>query len=102
MRLGVPEERLPAHVETIAYMVACEGVTNAVKHAGAGSITVEVAVDEGRVAIRVGDDGRGGADLRAGTGLRGLAERVGAAGGHLVISDAEPHGTLLEVILPCA
>ncbi|MFD0474095.1 histidine kinase [Nonomuraea thailandensis] len=102
VRLGVPEERLPAHVETIAYMVACEGVTNAVKHAGAGSITVEVAVDEGRVAIRVGDDGRGGADLRAGTGLRGLAERVGAAGGHLVISDAEPHGTLLEVILPCA
>jgi signal transduction histidine kinase len=101
VRLSIPEERLPADVETVAYMVACEAVTNALKHAGAESITVEVAVEAGCVTVRVGDDGCGGADLRAGTGLRGLSERVRTAGGQLVIGDDEPHGTLLEVVLPC-
>ncbi|MGI5286310.1 histidine kinase [Nonomuraea polychroma] len=101
VRLSIPEERLPADVETVAYMVACEAVTNALKHAGAESITVEVAVEAGCVTVRVSDDGCGGADLRAGTGLRGLSERVRTAGGHLMISDDKPHGTLLEVVLPC-
>jgi signal transduction histidine kinase len=49
-----------------------------------------------------GCDGRGGADLRAGTGLRGLAERVSTVGGRLVVSDRRPNGTRLEVTLPCA
>ncbi|NUT43271.1 MAG: sensor histidine kinase, partial [Thermoactinospora sp.] len=75
--------------------------TNALKHAGADSIDVEVAVEAGRATVTVRDDGRGGADLRAGTGLRGLAERVRSAGGHLVVSDARPSGTVLEVTLPC-
>jgi signal transduction histidine kinase len=50
----------------------------------------------------VQDSGVGGADLRAGTGLRGLAERVSAAGGTLLLSEASGHGTVLEVVLPCA
>ncbi|MEW2359862.1 histidine kinase [Spirillospora sp. NPDC029432] len=101
VRLSVPAERLPPQVETVAYLVVCEAVTNALKHAGARAITVDVTAGGGRAEVTVTDDGRGGADLRAGTGLRGLAERVGAAGGRLVVSDRRPHGTVLEVVLPC-
>ncbi|MEV0587205.1 ATP-binding protein [Nonomuraea sp. NPDC050310] len=101
IRLDVPEARLPAAVETVAYLVICEAVTNALKHAAADNVSVEVSVEAGRATVTVQDDGRGGADLRAGTGLRGLAERVRSAGGHLVVSDRDPRGTLLEVTLPC-
>lgn len=100
--LNVGPERLPPPVETVAYLVICEAVTNALKHAQAGAITVDIAVDAGIAAVTVTDDGRGGADVRAGTGLRGLSERVGAAGGRLVVSDARPRGTAVEVTLPCA
>lgn len=105
--LSLPRERLPGGTEAVAYLVICEAITNALKHAGASAIEVDVTVHEraaeGSVAvIEVRDDGRGGADLRAGTGLRGLAERVGAAGGQFVVSDRDPHGTRLEATLPCA
>ncbi|MGN9913507.1 histidine kinase [Phytohabitans sp. LJ34] len=99
--LNVHSGRLPPPVETVAYLVICEAVTNALKHSAAAAITVGVAVEDGAAAVTVTDDGRGGADIRAGTGLRGLAERVGAAGGRLVVSDARPRGTTVEVILPC-
>jgi signal transduction histidine kinase len=99
--LNVRSERLPPGVETVAYLVICEAVTNVLKHAAAGAITVAVAVESGVAAVTVTDDGRGGADVRAGTGLRGLSERVGAAGGRLVVSDARPRGTTVEVTLPC-
>ncbi|GAA4062239.1 sensor histidine kinase [Nonomuraea soli] len=99
--LAVTDFRLPAQQETIAYLVVCEAVTNALKHARADSIDVEVVVEAGRATVTVRDDGCGGADLRAGTGLRGLAERVRSAGGHLMVSDARPRGTVLEVTLPC-
>lgn len=99
--VSAPGDRLPPPVEIVAYLVICEAVTNAVKHAAASTVTVDVTLDGGVAVVAVSDDGRGGADLRAGTGLRGLSERVSAAGGALVVSDRRPQGTTLEVTLPC-
>ncbi len=100
--LNVPENRLDPVTETMAYLVVSEAVTNAVKHGGPCTVDVCVTLGDGALEIRVTDSGPGGADLRAGSGLRGLTERVHAAGGTLVVSDRQPHGTLLEVLLPCA
>jgi len=99
--VSVPDGRLDPTTETVAYLVVSEAVTNAVKHAGPCSVEVAVTLEDGVLGITVADDGAGGADVRAGTGLRGLTERVGAAGGSLVVSDRRPHGTVLEVALPC-
>ena len=93
--------RLPAQVEIVAYLVVCEAITNTMKHADATMVSVEVRVESEVAVVVVSDDGRGGADLRAGTGLRGLSERVSSAGGTLVVSDRRPNGTTLEVTIPC-
>ncbi|MFC7110459.1 sensor histidine kinase [Nonomuraea rubra] len=81
--------------------MVCEAVTNALKHAGAATIEVDVRLDGGCARVSVTDDGSGGADLRAGSGLRGLYERVQAVGGRLVVGDRRPSGTALEATLPC-
>ncbi|MGW3346001.1 histidine kinase [Nonomuraea rubra] len=99
--LNVPEARLPPPIESVAYLVVCEAVTNALKHAGAATIEVDVRLDGGCARVSVTDDGSGGADLRAGSGLRGLYERVQAVGGRLVVGDRRPSGTALEATLPC-
>ncbi|MFC7040383.1 sensor histidine kinase, partial [Nonomuraea rubra] len=99
--LNVPEARLPPPIESVAYLVVCEAVTNALKHAGAATIEVDVRLDGGCARVSVTDDGSGGADLRAGSGLRGLYERVQAVGGRLVAGDRRPSGTALEATLPC-
>lgn len=93
----------PASVESAAYFVIAESLTNAVKHASPSRIRVVVtaAAPGGALSVVVTDDGCGGADARAGTGLRGLTERVHAVGGHLVVSDRAPSGTLVEAVLPC-
>jgi signal transduction histidine kinase len=102
LRYG-PSGRLPAPVETAAYFVVSEAVTNAVKHAGAGAVTVEVLREEageGTVVVRVVDDGCGGADA-AGSGLAGLARRVAALDGRLRV-DSPPGGpTAVIAELPC-
>ncbi|WP_156969752.1 sensor histidine kinase [Knoellia subterranea] len=100
--LDLPAERLPALIEATAYFVISEAVANALKHASAETISVRVAQGGEQVVVTVSDNGRGGADPRAGSGLRGLSERVGAAGGVLVVRDAEPAGTVVEAVLPCA
>jgi len=92
----LPGERLSAPLETTAYFVIGEAVTNALKHSGATRIGVRVAsLDDARVTVMVRDDGCGGADPRAGTGLRSLAERVAAAGGQLLVRDAQTRGTIV-------
>jgi signal transduction histidine kinase len=102
VHLSLPATRLPADVEATAYRVVSEALTNIVKHAGPCQVQAQVIRKDEVVTIRVADDGVGGADVRAGTGLRGLQERVHAAGGSLVVSEAPGHGTVLEVTLPCA
>jgi signal transduction histidine kinase len=89
----VPSERLPAPVETSAYFVVAEALTNAAKHARCSHIHVGVRVEEGAATVEVFDDGVGGADPSAGSGLRGLADRVNALGGRLDIQSPAGEGT---------
>jgi signal transduction histidine kinase len=87
-------------VESAAYFVIAEALTNTAKHAHAQRSWVLIADDRGALAVVVGDDGRGGADP-AGSGLAGLRARVEALDGSLRVESPELGGTVLEVMLPC-
>jgi len=67
--------RLPPPVEAAAYYLVAEALTNAAKHARASCVNVNVTRANGRAVVEVADDGVGGADLRGGSGLRGLRDR---------------------------
>jgi signal transduction histidine kinase len=95
--VDVMSERLPADIEASAYFIVAEALTNVVKHAGATRATVRAAVEDGVLAIEVGDDGAGGADPE-GHGLVGIADRVAAHGGRLRIESDD--GTVLSARLP--
>jgi signal transduction histidine kinase len=97
--LTVRVGRLPAAIEACVYFVCAEALTNAVKHAAADHIRVAVRHQDAVVAA-IGDDGSGGADPSAGTGLRGLADRVEALGGTLTIDSAPGEGTTVVATLP--
>ena len=86
-------------VETTAYFVCAEAVTNAVKHSDATRVDVVVGRGPDALRLRVEDDGVGGADA-AGRGLRGLADRVDAAAGRLRVESPSGAGTRIEVTLP--
>ena len=74
--------RLAPELELAAYFLACEAITNAVKHAHAHHLTVRAHRRNGLLSIEVSDDGMGGADS-SGSGLRGIADRIEANGGQL-------------------
>ena len=97
---GVPEERLPAPVESAVYFVTAEALTNVAKYARAQSASVTVQVEHGRVYLTVRDDGVGGADLEAGTGLRGLRDRVEALDGRLDVHSPPGSGTTITAEIP--
>jgi PAS domain S-box-containing protein len=99
---GVPEQRLPIDVESTAYFVVAEGLTNVARYAGAQRALVELCLEDGRLAIEVRDHGRGGADPEAGTGLRGLAARVAVHDGTLSVKSPPGQGTTVRVEVPCA
>jgi signal transduction histidine kinase len=90
-----PEERLPASVETTAYFVVAEALTNAAKHAACERVEVEVWIEGEWAVVRVRDDGVGGADAAGGTGLRGMADRVSALGGLLEMESPPGQGTAI-------
>ncbi|WP_432057617.1 sensor histidine kinase [Streptomyces sp. bgisy022] len=91
---------LPRPVETAAYFVVSEAVTNAAKHSGATAVEADVTLTGERLVVRVEDDGRGGADP-SGSGLAGLRGRVGSLDGDLHI-DSPPGGpTVVTAELPC-
>ncbi|HWD94825.1 MAG TPA: GAF domain-containing sensor histidine kinase [Acidimicrobiales bacterium] len=94
------EERLPAPVEVAAYYVASEALTNAVKHAKASVVSIELDVRGGVLSLVIRDDGVGGADPKLGSGLLGLADRVEALGGRLEISSTPRSGTSLMIEIP--
>ena len=93
-------DRYPPAVEFTCWLVIAEAVVNAQKHADAKRISVDVEHIADVLRIRVRDDGRGGAKPE-GPGLRGLRDRVEAAGGHAQISSGAD-GTTIEVTVPCA
>jgi signal transduction histidine kinase len=96
----LPDGRLPELVEVAAYYIVAEALTNAVKYADASRTTVSVDVRGNFLVVQVDDDGRGGADFANGTGLRGLADRVEALGGVLVVDSPPGVGTRLRTQIP--
>jgi signal transduction histidine kinase len=92
--------RLPAQVETTAYFVVAEALTNVVKHADASRAWVLARISEGVVHIQVGDDGGGGARVETGSGLTGLFDRVEACGGTLSIDSPAGQGTTVQAVVP--
>jgi signal transduction histidine kinase len=96
--IAVDDSALPDDVATTAYFVISEALTNAVKHAGANRIGLEVSRLNGDVVVRVTDDGRGGATV---PGESGLADRVAALGGTLRIASPAGRGTEVVAELPC-
>ena len=92
--------RLPEPVELAAYYVVAEALTNTAKHADASGVDVTVTAGEGVLRVVVRDDGRGGADLTAGSGLVGLTDRVEALGGRLWVNSPPGAGTTVQVMLP--
>jgi signal transduction histidine kinase len=99
--VGRTAGRLPAAVETAAYFVISEGLTNVSKYAHAARATVRVERVDGRLLVEVSDDGVGGANAGDGSGLRGLSDRVAALSGTLEVSSPPGRGTRLRAQLPC-
>jgi signal transduction histidine kinase len=95
-----PEHRYPADVEATMWFVVCEAVTNAIKHAESATVHICLTETEQSLHVAVVDHGVGGAD-RAGAGLRGLADRVEAIGGHLAVDSTAARGTTVEATVPC-
>ena len=93
--------RPPSSVESTAYFVVTEALTNVAKHSGASSARVSIARRGDRLAIDVSDNGTGGADPSRGTGLQGLEERVRGLGGWMQILSPAGGPTSVLVELPC-
>jgi len=93
-------ERLPFVVETAAYFVVAEAITNVAKYAQATHARVVVRRDGDDAVIAVIDDGAGGADPGGGSGLRGLADRVGALDGTLTVTSPQGEGTEVRARFP--
>jgi signal transduction histidine kinase len=98
--LGV--ERPPEQVESAAYFVVAEALTNVARHSEATRAAVSVVRDDGILVVEVRDDGVGGAEPAAGSGLVGLRDRVGALGGTLVVESPPGGPTAITAVLPCA
>ncbi len=96
---GLP--RLPAPVESAVYFVVAECLANVSKHAGAASARIRLTHAEGVLTGEVSDDGRGGADPRAGTGLQGMAARLAAFDGTMSVSSPPGGPTVVRWEVPC-
>ncbi|WP_209239400.1 sensor histidine kinase [Streptomyces oryzae] len=93
--------RLPAAAETTAFFVTSEALTNAAKHSGAARCRVRTRVQEGVLHLEVTDNGVGGAEIKAGSGLTGLADRIAAADGRMFLSSPRGGPTRLRAEIPC-
>ncbi|WP_412740408.1 sensor histidine kinase [Krasilnikovia sp. MM14-A1259] len=93
--------RLPSTVEATAYFVIAEALANVAKHSRANRASVRGRLLGGCLVVEIRDDGVGGADPAAGTGLAGLADRAAAADGTLTVSSRAGGPTLITVEIPC-
>ncbi|MDO8185692.1 histidine kinase [Conexibacter sp. JD483] len=96
------DQRLRLDVESAAYFVVSEAISNALKHAGPAALTVSLARTGGLLALEVADDGAGGARARSGGGIRGMADRVEALGGELHVDSVPGRGTRVRAVIPSA
>ena len=97
---GLPGDRLPSQVEAAAYYLVAEAITNVAKYAHASHVSVSVRRSSDCVTVTVSDDGVGGADTAHGTGLRGLADRIEALDGRLVLDSPPGRGTRIIAEIP--
>ena len=95
-----PDDRLPPPIEAAVYYIIAEAITNTAKYADASHIAVSVREEADRTLVEVRDDGVGAADPAAGTGLRGIADRVEALEGRLQVSSPPGAGTLIRAEIP--
>ena len=96
----VPDGRFDPDIEAAVYFVCAEGLTNLAKYARATHASVRITTDAGELAVEVGDDGVGGADPAAGSGLTGLADRLDVLGGRLAVDSPPGGGTRLTASIP--
>ncbi|HEY9422348.1 MAG TPA: sensor histidine kinase, partial [Thermoanaerobaculia bacterium] len=94
--LGIPD---PVRAHALFRCVQ-EAVTNAVRHAGARNLWIELAHENGGIVLRARDDGRGSAAVQAGNGLRGMRERLEESGGSLEIASEPGQGFCLRCWMP--
>jgi signal transduction histidine kinase len=99
--IDVSVGRLPPAVESTAYFVVAEALTNVAKHARAGHAEVTARLEDGKVGVRVRDDGTGGAQAD-GPGLLGLADRLAVLDGELRVESPADGGTLVAADIPVA
>jgi signal transduction histidine kinase len=98
--VSAPRERFAPAVEATAYFVCAEALANVAKYAQTDSAVIEIRRDNGRLVVRVVDEGVGGADTTRGSGLRGLADRVEAVGGRLTVGSPASGGTAVVAEIP--
>jgi len=101
VEVSATADRYPPDIEAAAYFVACEGLTNAVKHARAEQVILQVVRQDSSLVVSIADDGVGAAAAGQGSGLTGLSDRVAARGGSLRIVSVRGRGTTLSAELPC-
>jgi PAS domain S-box-containing protein len=99
VEVQIADERYPKSVESAAYFVASEALTNVIKYARASNARVTATRSDDHLVLSVVDDGIGGAGLAAGSGLAGLADRLAAVDGTLTVS-SEPEGTEVSAEIP--
>ena len=101
VQVHTTQERFSVGLEAAAYFIACEGLTNAIKHSGATTVIISAQRSDGALVISIADDGVGGLVEKHGGGLRGLHDRVAAHGGSLHVESPPDEGTILTAELPC-
>ena len=100
VNISAPAERLPDDLEPTVFYIVSEALTNVVKHAQASKAEVRIAVEGDALRFEITDDGCGGADPTAGSGILGLRDRAEAAGGTLFVVSPPGKGTVVTAQLP--
>jgi signal transduction histidine kinase len=98
--IDIPDDRYPPAVESAAYFVAAEALTNVAKYARAATARVVAVAGVDRLTLMIEDDGVGGAELAPGRGLTGLQDRVAAVGGMLTVHSPTDAGTRVRADIP--
>jgi PAS domain S-box-containing protein len=100
VRISAPPDRLPENIEATVYYIVSEALTNVTKHAQADQANVSIGFEDGALRFEITDDGRGGADPSAGSGILGLRDRAEAVGGTLFVISPPGQGTRVTAQIP--